>query len=253
MRNKLLDVWTENKAAFNGWLAIGDPFVAEIIADAGFDSVTIDVQHGFLDYSDARAMMQAMRASGVTILARAPWREPGVIMKLLDGGCEGIICPMINTAQEAEDLVSMMKYPPDGTRSYGPVRAKFAAGGAYDQTVNDDVLAFAMIETAEGFANLDAICATKGLSGVYIGPGDLTLGLTNGALRVGLDREEPEMIDAIRHICDVAHGAGLKAGIHCGSTAYAKKAVDWGFDLVTIATDVSLLVDGAKSTLKAMK
>ena len=115
--NKLKTLWAEGLPAINGWLSIGNPFTAEIMAAQGYDSVTIDVQHGALAYSDALLMFQAMRASGVTLMARTPWREPGITMKLLDAGAYGIICPMVNTPKEAAEFVSYVRYPPAGQRA----------------------------------------------------------------------------------------------------------------------------------------
>ena len=246
--NKVKQAWAEGRPVINGWLGIGNPFVAEIMAAAGFDSLTIDAQHGFLDYRDACAMLQAMRASGVTPLARVPWREPGAIMKLLDAGVPGIICPMVNTAEEAAEFASYCRYPPRGTRSFGPTRVNFATPNYYAQA-NDEVLVIAMIETQEAFDNLDAICATPGIDGVYIGPADLTLGLSNGALPPGQDREEPEMVAAIQRIQAAAAKAGIGAAIHTGGPDYAAKAIGWGFNMATIAADTTLLTSGSKAVV----
>jgi 4-hydroxy-2-oxoheptanedioate aldolase len=243
--NGIRTAWGEGRAVVNGWLSIASPFAAEVMAAQGYDSLTVDLQHGVVDYADAVTMLQAMRASGVVPMARVPWLDPGIVMKLLDAGAYGIVCPMINSRAEAETLVAAMRYPPRGTRSFGPTRAVFAAGADYAREADDQVLAFAMIETAEGVANLGEIVATPGLDGVYIGPADLTLGVAKGRLAPGFDRQEPEMIELIQRILAEAHGAGLKAALHCGSPEYAAKAVGWGFDLVTLLNDVRLLAGAA--------
>lgn len=190
-KNPLKRLWEDGKPAINGWCSIGNPFTAEIMAAQGYDSLTIDWQHGALDYSDLLPMFQAMKGGTATLMARVPWLDPAAIMKALDAGAMGIICPMINSRAEAEAFVSYMRYPPAGQRSFGPTRAAFAMPG-YSPAVNDEVLALAMIETAEGIANLEEIAATPGLDGLYIGPADLTLGTQNGRLAPGFDREEPE-------------------------------------------------------------
>ena len=117
--NQLKKKWQDGQATINGWLSIGNGFTAEIMAAQGYDSLTVDIQHGFLDYNDAKGMLQALRASGVTPMARVPWLEPGIIMKALDAGAYGIICPMVNTADQAATLVDTMRYPPLGNRSFG--------------------------------------------------------------------------------------------------------------------------------------
>ncbi len=245
IKNRLKQIWSEGRPALNGWLSIGNPFTAEIMAAQGFDSLTVDVQHGFLDFSDAKSMLQALRASGVTTIARAPWLEPGIVMKLLDAGAYGIICPMVNTPEQAAELVRMVRYPPLGNRSFGPTRAVFAAGPDYAARANDEIVVLAMIETAEAVGNVEAICATPGLDGIYIGPADLTLGVTNGRLPPGLDREEPEMIEVIRRVLAAAKAAGIRAGLHCGTPAYAARAIGWGFDMTTIGGDVAYLAKSA--------
>ena len=246
----LCDLWARGGPVLNGWLSIGDPFTAEIMAAQGYDAVTIDVQHGALDYGDALPMLQALRASGVVPLARAPWGEPGIVMKLLDAGALGIICPMVNTAAEAARFASFLRYPPRGQRSFGPTRVGVAHGlAAYARQANDLVVGLAMIETAEGLRNLDAIAATPGIDGLYIGPSDLALGLGEGRLAPGFDREEPEMIEAIRRIQAAAHRHGIKACLHCGTPDYAARAVDWGFDLVTVSGDARLLAAAASASV----
>jgi 4-hydroxy-2-oxoheptanedioate aldolase len=248
-RNKLKVLFAEGKPALNGWLSIASSFTAEIMASQGYDSITVDLQHGALDYSSALPMLQAMRASDVVPMARVPWLDPGAIMKMLDAGALGIICPMINSREEAERLVSYMRYPPAGTRSFGPTRANFSAGPGYGPDADEEILAFAMIETAEGMRNLDAICATPGLDAVYIGPADLTLGLTGRRHRTGFDREEPEMIEAIRAVASAARKAGIRAALHTGTPDYAAKAIGWGFDLVTVSNDVRLLAGASEASV----
>ena len=181
IRNKLKQLWAEGRPTINGWLSIGNPFTAEIMAAQGYDSISIDVQHGALDYSAVLPMFQAMRASGVVPMARVPWLEPGIIMKVLDAGAYGVICPMVNTPEQAAEFVSYVRYPPLGQRSFGPTRASFSAGANYAAEANGEILAFAMVETAEAMANLEAIVATPGLDGIYVGPADLSFSLSRRA------------------------------------------------------------------------
>ncbi len=253
IRNPIKALWADNKAAVNGWLSIGNGFTAEIMASAGYDSVTADLQHGAFDYHAALGMFQAMRASGVTIMARVPWLDAGAIMKVLDAGAYGVICPMINSREEAERLVSYVRYPPGGTRSFGPTRVNFSAGPNYGGEADDNILCFAMIETREAYDRVEEIAGTPGLDGVYIGPADLTLGLTGKKYRTGFDRDEPEIVEAIKHVLGVAHKAGIRAGLHNGSAAYAAKAIGWGFDLVTVSNDVRLLAGAAEASVSEVR
>jgi 4-hydroxy-2-oxoheptanedioate aldolase len=186
-------------------------------------------------------------------MARIAQLGPSDVTRVLDAGALGVICPMINTRADAEALVAYSRYAPNGVRSFGPTRAAFSAGPDYDGNAEDEIVCFAMIETAEAMANLEAICATPGLDGVYVGPSDLTLALTGRRYRVGFDREEPEMLAAIQTVLAAAHKHGIRAGLHTGSAAYASRAIGWGYDFVTAGTDVRLLADGASATVNAVR
>lgn len=247
--NGLKAAWAAGRPTLNAWLSIGSPFTAEIMAAQGYDSLTVDLQHGVIDYAQAVTMFQAMRGSGAVPLARVPWLDPGAIMKVLDAGACGVICPMVNSREEAARFVAYMRYPPKGTRSYGPTRVSFAAGPDYFEGANDEILAIAMIETREAMARLDEIVGTPGLDAVYVGPSDLGLGLSDGRLGPGFDREEPEMLAAIHRIADAAKAAGIRAGMHCITPEYAARAVGWGFDFVTIGGDVRLLASAAGASV----
>lgn len=251
--NQLKEAWAAGKPTINGWCSIGNPFTAEIMAAQGFDSITVDMQHGALDFSALLPMLQAMRASSATLLARVPWLEPGIIMKALDAGAYGIICPMVNSAEEAARFVSYMRYPPLGQRSFGPTRVSIAAGANYAGEANDNVLAFAMIETADGMANLDAIAATPGLDGIYVGPADLTLSLTQGRLAPGFDRQEPEMIAALQRIVGACKANGIRAALHCGTPDYAARAIGWGFDMTTVGGDSRFLASAASAAVQGFR
>jgi 4-hydroxy-2-oxoheptanedioate aldolase len=253
IQNKLKALWATGKPSINGWLSVGNAFTAEIMAAQGYDSICVDIQHGALDYSDVLPMFQAMRASGMTLLARVPWLEPGIIMKALDAGAYGVVCPMINTAEQAAEFVSYMRYPPLGQRSFGPTRANFSAGANYAQEANGEMLAFAMVETAEAMENLDAIAATPGLDGIYVGPADLTFSLMQGSLAPAFDREEPEMIEALKKIVAACKKKNIRAALHCGTPEYAVRAIEWGFNMTTVSGDSRLLAAAAAESVSQFK
>ncbi|MCI5074017.1 aldolase/citrate lyase family protein [Oricola sp.] len=252
LKNRLKQIWAAGQPVLNGWCSIGNAFTAEIMAAQGYDSVTIDIQHGALDYSSALAMFQAMSGSGIVPMARVPWLDPAAIMKVLDAGAMGIICPMINSRAEAEEFVSYMRYPPLGQRSFGPTRAAIAMPG-YGTQMNEEVLAFAMIETADGVKNLAEIAATPGLDGIYVGPADLTLGTQEGRLPPGFDREEDEMVALIRRIANICRDNEIKAALHCGTPEYAAKAIGWGYRMTTVSGDSRLLASAASASVTAWK
>jgi 4-hydroxy-2-oxoheptanedioate aldolase len=250
MANALRTLWADARPAINGWLAIPDGFSAELMALAGFDSITVDLQHGVQDYRSMVACFQAMQARPVLPMARVPWNEPGIIGKVLDAGACGVICPMVNTAHEAAALVAAMRYPPQGQRSNGPIRAGMYGGLAYQATANDEVLCIPMIETRQAVANLDAILDVAGVDAVYIGPSDLGFSMGLPPL---LDREEPEILAIYATVLDATHRRGQRAGVHRVSPAYAARMLRLGFDLVTPDTDAGLLLGAARSAVQCLR
>ena len=234
---KLHDVWNAGKPVVNGWCSIPSTVTAEMMSLNDFDSLTIDLQHGLVDYQTALSMLQAMNASGITPLARVPWNEPGIIMKLLDAGALGIICPMVNTPQEAEQFVATMRYAPNGVRSSGPTRAAMVHGANYHFEADDALVSLAMVETVEALENVEKIATTDGLTGIYIGPSDLAVSM---GYAPGLDRNEDDVDAAIGRILAACKSAGIKSAIHCLSPHYLKSTFDRGFDLATLATDIRL-------------
>ena len=237
LKTRLRDTWSAGQGAVNAWLSTPSPITAEVTGKVGFDSVTIDLQHGLNDYQAAMFMLQALVASDSTPMARPPWLEPGIIMKLLDAGALGIICPMINTRADAERLVHYANYAPVGTRSFGPIRAALIYGADYASKANDAVITLAMVETTESLGNVEEIVKTPGLTGVYIGPSDLALSMGHAPK---LDPDEPAVVDAIKRILDACKDAGIRCGIHCLAPSYANRMLGMGFDLVTLGSDIRL-------------
>src|SRR5262249_8577474 len=160
-----------------GWLSVSHGFTAEVMARQGFDALCVDMQHGLTDLNSLWPMLQAISQTETVPVVRVPWNEPAVIMRALDMGAYAIIVPLINTAEEAAAAVSACRYPPVGSRSSGPLRAALYGGANYQAEANGEIVVLAMIETKEGLANLESICATPGLDGIYIGPADLSYAL----------------------------------------------------------------------------
>ena len=253
MPNKLKQSWSQGKATINGWLAIPNGFSAEVMAQAGWDSVTVDLQHGVQDYMSMVGCFQAMAAHPVVPMVRVPWNEPGIVGKVLDAGAYGIICPMINTPEEARNFISYCKYPPKGARSNGPIRAGIygtVTAGGYQSTANDEIVCLPMIETRQAVDNLGAILDVEGIDAVYIGPSDL--GFSYG-LVPKLDRDEPEVMKIYETIIAETNKRGQKACVHCLTPEYAAKMIDMGFSLVTINNDSGLMLSAASSAVKAAR
>lgn len=246
-KNRIRQMLKDGGKVVNGWCAIPDSYAAEVYSHAGWDSVTIDLQHGPIDFQSAMRMMQAISTTDATPMCRVPWNDAAIIMKLLDAGSYGLICPMINTKEEAEQFVSFGRYPPIGTRSMGPNRAVQYGGADYWQGANDEVLMLAMIETRAGLKNLEAILSVKGLDGVYVGPSDLSLAMGKPPT---LDPSDAEVIAAIETIAKVTRSKGMIAGVHTDGPATAKKRFDQGYNLCTLMNDARLLLTAAANIVK---
>jgi 4-hydroxy-2-oxoheptanedioate aldolase len=247
--NRLRTLWQADKPAVNGWLAVPNGFSAEVMAHQGWDSLTIDLQHGVIDYAQMLPMLQAISTTPTVPVVRVPWLEPGIIMKSLDAGAYGIICPMVNTRDDAARLVAYTHYAPRGTRSFGPVRAAMYGGADYADKANDTLVTFAMIETAQALDNLDAILSVEGLDAIYIGPSDLSLAL---GCKPVFDDVEPKVAQAIRHIAERAKAHGVTAGVHNGRPDVALARIALGFRFVTLGSDARLLASGSQELLAAM-
>jgi 4-hydroxy-2-oxoheptanedioate aldolase len=248
--NRLREIWQGGGAALNGWLAIPNSFSAETMAHQGWDTLTIDLQHGVVDYQAMVTMLQAISTTPTVPLVRVPWLEPGIIMKSLDAGAYGVICPMVNTREDAQKLVAYTHYAPRGTRSFGPVRALLYGGGDYPQHANDTIVAFAMIETAQALDNLDDILSVEGLDAIYIGPSDLSLAL---GCKPTFDELDPKAAEAVDHILARAKAHGVTAAIHNGTPEAALARIAKGFQLVTVSSDARLMAAGAQQVVATMR
>src|SRR6185436_13057282 len=248
--NKLREIWKSGGAAVNGWLAIPNSFASETMAHQGWDTLTVDMQHGVVDYQAMVTMLQAISTTDTVPVVRVPWLEPAMLMKALDAGAYALICPMVNTREDAQKLVAWTHYAPRGSRSFGPARGLLYGGADYPQHANDTIVTFAMIETAQALDNLDDILSVEGLDAVYVGPSDLSLSL---GCKPTFDDVDPKAADAIDHILARAKAHGVVAGIHNISAESALKRIAKGFQFVTIMSDARLMAAAAQGVLAKMR
>jgi 4-hydroxy-2-oxoheptanedioate aldolase len=248
--NRVREAWAAGRAVVNGWCGIPSGFSAELMAHMGWDSLVIDMQHGVVDYKDMLSMLQGISTTEVTPMVRVPWNDPAHIMKALDAGAYGIICPMINSREECEKFVGACRYSPAGYRSSGPIRAALYGGSDYQEKANDTVIAFAMIETVVAIAKLDEILSTPGLDAVYVGPSDLSITM---GLPAGLDKDHDAMIANLKKILDGCRRHGVSAGIHTGSPAYAKRMFEMGYNFATVMGDAALMRAAGTQVLQQMR
>jgi len=248
--NKIKQMWRDGKSATLGWLSVSHGFTAEIMARQGFDALCVDLQHGTSEMNDVLPMLQAISQTDTVPVVRVAWNDPAAIMKALDLGAYGIIVPLVNTAEEAAKAVAACRYMPVGMRSSGPVRAMHYGGADYAANANDEIIVMAMIETQEGLANLEAICATPGLDAVYIGPADLSYAL---GLAPRADNPDATHLATCDKILEAAHKHGIKAVMHCAGAEFAAGAVKRGFDMVMLTSDLHSMIAGARRQLDDLK
>lgn len=245
-KNTALAKWRAGTQTIGVWLSLANTHSAELLANAGFDWAVVDCQHGLIDYTDLRVMLPAISTNDTIPMVRVPSNNAADIMKALDAGALGVIVPLVNNREEAAAAVAACKYPPDGWRSFGPVRAALYGGEGYAAEANDEIACIVMIETKEGIENIDDIVTTPGLGGVYIGPSDLAYAL--GLPPLG-DTDNPLHLDTVEAILKACKTHGVPAGIHTSSLAFAQRRLEAGFDFVTLGTDAGFLMRAASSEL----
>lgn len=244
--NRIRNIWTAGGNALNGWLQVPSSYQAEIMAHEPFDSVTIDFEHGMLDFGDIVTMLQAISTTNAVPLVRMQGHDPHMIMKILDAGAYGIICPLIDTRDDCEKFVAACRYGPQGNRSYGPARGFLYGGPDYGQHANATILTFAMIETESAINNLEAIMSVKGLDAVYIGPHDLAIGL---GCEPTLEPKAEKVIAAYKKVLATAKKCGVIPGVHAPNGEVAKRMFEWGFRFVGLSKDTSLLAAAARAEI----
>jgi 4-hydroxy-2-oxoheptanedioate aldolase len=242
------------ETVFSGWCGLPYPIVAETIGREGFTAVTLDAQHGLWDVSALVAGAAAVRQAGAAPLVRIPVGDFALVSRALDFGAEGIIAPMINTPTEARAFAAAAKYPPIGERSWGPHRATALAGltdqAVYLREANDHIVALAMIETRTALRNLEAIVGTPGIDGIFLGPSDLSLALSDGA---SLDPLSPEVERELDRMLAAAQKVGKMTGAYCHSPERAIALAKRGVHFLAVMSDLAILRAGTAAAVKALK
>jgi 4-hydroxy-2-oxoheptanedioate aldolase len=237
-----------------GWCGLPYPIVAEMVGREGFPAVTLDAQHGLWDPSSLLATIAAVHQGGAAPIVRIPVGDFALASRVLDFGAEGLIAPMINTPADAKAYASFAKYPPVGERSWGPHRATMLAGlddqKPYLREANDSTITFAMIETRTALNNVDAIASTPGIDGLFLGPADLSIALSNGG-------EVNPMADSVDRELDKIMAAAMKAGkipgAYCHTAERAVALAKRGWRFLAVGSDMGFLRAGTAAALKALK
>ena len=250
-KNRIKQIWQAGGTVLNGWLHIPSSWSAELMSHAGWDSVTVDMQHGLHSMETAIQLLQAISTTETVPIARANWLDVGQIMRLLDGGAYGMICPMIDNKIQCETFVHACKYPPIGYRSFGPTRARVYGGADYGLYANDEIITMAMVETVEALANIDKIASVRGLDSIFVGSADLLLSLTG---KVTADQNtQPIIDDALKTIVETCQKYGVVPGIFSTSVTECKQLMQQGFRFITLKSDSMILSEYATQLVKELR
>jgi len=241
------------RTVITGWSTLAEPILAETLARAGYGAVTLDMQHGFYSTDSVLRGIAAVTLAGKPTIVRVPVGAFATASRVLDMGAAAVIAPMINSLEDAREFAGAMKFPPMGERSWGPAHAMALSGIAESATylakANHKTMAFAMIETREAVAALDAIVGVAGIDGVFVGPSDLSIALTDGA---SVDPMGARVMAVAREIAQHANAAGKVPGIFCSDLDHVAEALALGFRLIAIGVDSKLVGDGAQALLSKL-
>jgi len=238
----------DGKPAIGGEVGLGSALSAELMSPLGFDFVLVDNQHGFWTPESAMLAFRSISLGPAVPMARVRKNDFGLIGRLLDMGCMGIVVPMVNNAEEAEAAVYATRYPPRGGRSIGNFGTGFL-GDDYDDWANDEIFLAVQIETDQGAKNAEEIMAVDGIDGCWVGPGDLSR-----YMRLDLNTEEGRKVhtETIRSVIATCRKTGKIPGISTPSAEMAQRWIDEGCLFVTAGADFVWVVDQARETLKAL-
>lgn len=242
--DSLRDLWRAGETTLGLWASAPSSMASEAMARTGVEYVCCDNQHGLIDYQASVGMMQGILLGGSNPIARAPWNEPGIIGKLLDAGAQGVIVPMVNTAEEAQAAVAACQSPPIGARSFGPAGVGPRSPGYFD-SASEQVASIVMVETVQALGNVEAIVNTPGVDAVYVGPADLSISL---GLPPGNNDDAPVFVEALNAIVAACQNAGVVPGIH-STGALAPRRMEMGFKMITVSADLVAMGIGLRSEL----
>ncbi len=234
------------------WLTLPDPLAAQLMARAGFDWLTVELEHTPVTFETAAQSFAIIAASGGVPLARVPWNTGENIKRVLDTGAWGIVVPMVNSRAEAEAAVAAARYQPLGQRSIGGQMhaANFDTDpGTYYAKANDEILVVLMAEHVKAIESADEILSVPGMDVVFIGPNDL---LNSMGKPPAFDSDDRQFTDAVAHILKTAKRHGVAAGIHVLDAAQAQRRIAEGFQFIAITSEAGMMLGKAQEITKAL-
>ncbi len=228
----------EGKSTLGSWICLNSPLIANVMAEAGFEWLTIDTEHGVMDYREMVEMIRAILSTQTVPIVRVAWNDPSLIKRALDAGAMGIIIPMVMSAEEAIKSVEAVRFPPKGKRSVVGVAAEILHGSDYIELANEQILLAVQIEHIDAVACADEICAVEGVDVIFIGPYDLaaSMGLLGTEFKQNFNWKS-----AVQKVLDSARKAKKAAGIHAQTVEEAISYIRQGFQFVALGSDIQFL------------
>jgi len=252
MINPIKKALKEGKVTIGSWITIGHPIVAEIMAQAGFDWLTIDMEHSAITIEKTQELIQIIQLSGVAPLVRVSENNPTIIKRVLDAGAYGVIVPMVNSAKDAEKAVKAVKYPPVGSRGVGLARAQ-GYGFDFDEyaaTINEESIVIVQIEHIDAVNSLDSILSVKGVDGCIIGPYDLS-----GSLGVPGNFQHPQVLAALKSVEETCKKKRVALGMHIMQPDYKLVwgQISKGYTFLAFSLDILFLGNTCREQMTKLK
>jgi len=223
------------------WLSLGSPIAARFLARGGWHWLTLDMEHGAMDWQLAATIFGSIADAGGVPLIRVPAIDPQHAKRALDQGAYGIVFPMCNSPEQASLAVAACKYPPEGIRSVGGGLHALNFGtdaATYYRHANDQILVIVQIEHIEGVRRCDEILSVPGIDAVFVGPNDL---LASMGKTPQMETDDPEFVDALTTIRTTAVRYGVAPGLHVADAEAANRRIDEGWRFIAISSELGLM------------
>jgi len=250
LENRIKELLNRGEVTFGGWVTIGNPEVAELMAKAGFDWLVFDTEHAPLSLETVQTQLEAINGTNVTPLIRVAWNDMVLIKRALDIGANGLLIPWINTKEDAERAVKACRYPPAGLRGVGPRRASRYGldWNEYLATADKNLLIILQIETSEAVKNVEEILSVDGVDAFFIGPVDLSASF--GFLGKW---DHPKALEATENVLRVGKKLGIPGGIYAMNLDIAIEHAKNGFQFIALDSDYGLLLKQCQAALQKVR
>ncbi len=242
----------EGRPSVGTWLSLGSILAARFMARAGFDWLTVDVEHSLVDWETATHLFAAIADAGCTALARVPSNRHENVKRALDNGAHGIVFPMVCSRQEALDAVSACLYPPRGTRSVGGSAHALNFGTTapdYYAHANDEILIVVQCEHIRAVEGADSIFSVPGIDAVFVGPNDLAASMRS---KDGKPCSPEATAEAMRHILATCQKHRVAAGVHVGSAEEARARIEEGWQFIAVGSELKMMLGGASAVINGL-